>query len=413
MKKYSLIFDGNFWLIKTFNICQRIKQGKGMNFINNPEEDKQFLLWKLAVDFAAEIRRFSDVTHQVVYCVDYSSWRKQVQTDQDYKGNRVQSTDIDWNAVFEVHTEFIEALKQLGVVTSKIRYAEADDLIYGWTSYLNQLGENAIIISGDNDLLQLIQYDKTDNVSTIYYNKFDKNLHAFQGFEEWVNIEEKSDVTDIFNMNTSIFDNVKTDFKNILKREKIKIEEINTNDFVFKKILKGDGGDNVSSLYTKIKETKRGPQCYTVTEKQSTEILQKFKAQNFSVKQHHFFDDKYITQICDITKTHLKIEDKSIDELIEKWKLNRNLMMLHKNCIPVDIFEAMMADIESKIKNKISPILLDSLVKKEEILKKTTYKSDLNPNDTSLLKNVKVNTEVKIDNDNKSFNDSFWNELLS
>jgi hypothetical protein len=48
MKKFSLVFDANFWLMKTFNICQKIKQGKGMNFINEPEEDKQFLLWKLA-----------------------------------------------------------------------------------------------------------------------------------------------------------------------------------------------------------------------------------------------------------------------------------------------------------------------------------------------------------------------------
>jgi hypothetical protein len=34
-------------------------------------------------------------------------------------------------------------------------------------------------------------------------------------------------------------------------------------------------------------------------------------------------------------------------------------------------------------------------------------------NDTSLLKNVKVNTDVKIENAEGSFDDSFWNKLLS
>lgn len=258
MKKNTLVFDANFWLFKTFSICQRIKQGKGMNFIDEPEEDKQFLLWKLSVDFAAEVRRFSEITDQVVYCVDYSSWRKQLKNDQDYKGNRVQSTNIDWNAVFDTHNEFIEAIKKFNVVVSVIKSAEADDLIYGWSSYLNQIGENVIIISGDNDLLQLVQYDKTNDVSTIYYNKFDKNIHAFIGFEGWLNIEEKSNTTDIFNLGSSIFGNTKSNLKDLIKRENIKISEINTNEFVFKKILKGDSGDNVSALYTKIKDTKKG-----------------------------------------------------------------------------------------------------------------------------------------------------------
>ena len=387
--------------------------GKGMNFIHDPEADKQFLLWKLAVDFAAEMRRFSDITNRIVYCVDYSSWRKQVITDQDYKGNRVQSTDIDWNAIFEVHNEFIEALKGFGIIVSKIKSAEADDLIYGWTSYLNQQEENAIIISGDNDLLQLIHFNSTDNTNTIYYNKFDKNLYAFTDFEKWLNKEDIAEVIDIFSMGISTFDTVKTDLRNLIKREKIKIEEINTNDFIFKKILRGDGGDNVSSLYTKIKETKRGPQKYTITEKQSKEIMEKFKSINFSVKHHHLFDDAFITQICEITKAHIKIDDKTLEELIEKWKMNRNLMMLHKNCIPSDLFDQILGDIESKINNKISPIVMANLIKKEEILKKTSYNNDINPNDTNLLKTVKSDSTVKIESSQNTFDDKFWNDLLS
>lgn len=412
MKRYSLLFDASFWLFKTFHVCQRMKMGKGMDFINDPEADKQLLLWKLSVDFAAEIRRFRDVTNQIVYCMDYSSWRKQMTTDQDYKGNRVQSTNVDWTAVFAIHEEFITAIKKMGVITSKVKNAEADDLIFGWSSYLNQMGQNAIIISGDNDFLQLINYDKNLDVNTVYYNKFDKNLHVFPGFSNWLKIEDSGDIADIFNLGAQSLDTVKSDLTSLIQKEKIKINEIHTNDFLFKKILKGDDGDNVSPLYVKIKETKRGPQRYVITDKQADDILAKFRGLNFSVKQHHFFTDEFIKLICELTKTHLNIQDKSNAELVAKWKMNRDLMFLHKNCLPTDIFDAIMDDIEHKINLKISAVHLDPMIRKEEILKLTTYQSDLNPNDTSILKNVKPITPVNITDTQSSFDDSYWSELL-
>jgi len=76
--KYTLIFDGNFWLHKTYFIGQKIKTGKPFNFIDEPEADRNLLLWKLSVDFSAEIRRFEGVVNRIVYTVDSSSWRKKI-----------------------------------------------------------------------------------------------------------------------------------------------------------------------------------------------------------------------------------------------------------------------------------------------------------------------------------------------
>ena len=99
--KYTLIFDGNFWLHKTYFIGQKIKTGKPFNFIDEPDADKNLLLWKLSTDFAAEIKRFEGVVNRIVYTVDSSSWRKKF-LDTAYKANRVKSESINWNEIYNV-----------------------------------------------------------------------------------------------------------------------------------------------------------------------------------------------------------------------------------------------------------------------------------------------------------------------
>lgn len=89
-------------------------------------------------------------------------------------------------------------------------------------------------------------------------------------------------------------------------------------------------------------------------------------------------------------------------------------MMLHKKCIPTNIMDQILDDIEQKSNIKLSSNNLNNLTKKEEILKQTSYKSDLNPYDVSVLKNIK-NTDtnnVVLDKEQGSFDDSFWNNFL-
>jgi hypothetical protein len=59
--KYTLIFDANFWLHKTYFIGQKIKQGKPFNFIDEPEADKNLLLWKLSVDLKCNNKSFQKI----------------------------------------------------------------------------------------------------------------------------------------------------------------------------------------------------------------------------------------------------------------------------------------------------------------------------------------------------------------
>jgi 5'-3' exonuclease len=412
--KYTLIFDGNFWLHKTYFIGQKIKTGKPFNFIDEPEADKNLLLWKLSVDFSAEIRRFEGIVNRIVYTVDSSSWRKKF-LDQQYKANRVKSTSIDWNAIYEVHNEFIKSLESLGVIVNRVHQAEADDLIFAWSSHLNQNGQNAIIISGDNDLLQLVNKDNSSGANTIYYNKFDKDMHVFTGFDQWLNQEEFKTTNDIFDLPVDLLSNTKQQLRDIVKENKMKHQEVNVNEFMFRKILVGDSGDNVPPLHTVVKETKRGPITYKVTDKHVSEIANRFKEDKPYINQSHFFSHDHIHNICSIAKDVIKI-DKSVEEIYERWITNRDLVFLHKNCIPSEVIDAMFNKIEEKT-SSLSASEIHKILDKEMILSGTSYTKEKKTefNESGLFNSIGVEKtkDVKINESPKgSFDDGFWNDLL-
>ena len=417
--KYTILADGNFFLHKTVHIGQKIKTGKPFNFIDEPEVDKNLLLWKLSVDFAAEIKRFEGITERIVYCIDSSSWRKAYHPQAEYKANRVKTNEINWNLIYSVHQEFANALKDLGIIVSQVKSSEADDLIFAWSSHLNQIGKNAMVISGDNDLLQLVNNDISSGANTIYYNKFDKNLHVFPHFSKWIDAEEAP--IDIFNMPTDLVSNTKTHLKSIIKSNKMKQDEINVNEFIFRKILVGDSGDNVSPLYEKVKVDAKGKErTFRVTDKNAADILDEFKADKVFINQSHFFNEEYIRNICEIATRVIKI-DRSIDETITKWKLNRDLVFLHKKCIPETVLSDMFDAIENKTKFHLSGVELHNIMSKDMILSKTTYTKEKAEsfNESGLFKTAmpkidpKVKGEVVITSTpSKGFDDSFMKDLL-
>jgi hypothetical protein len=214
--------------------------------------------------------------------------------------------------------------------------------------------------------------------------------------------------------------NVKQNLRDIVRTNKMKIDEVNTLEFVFKKILIGDSGDNVSPLDVKIKETKKGPVTYRVTDNHARLILDEFKNDKVFVNQSHFFQEEFIEEICTIAKRIIKI-DKPIEEIVTKWKQNRDLVFLHKRCIPERINGVMFEDIEKKWSKSLSGASVHGIQDKDAILRGTTYTKE-KANDFSesgLFKSVmpkadpKVNAEVVVTKTAaEGFNDNFWNDLV-
>ena len=412
--KYTLVFDGNFFLHRIYFVGQKIKTGKPFNFIDELDADKNLLLWKLSIDFASEIKRFEGVINRVVYTVDSSSWRKKY-LDSQYKANRVKSESINWNEIYNVHTEFVNALEKQGVTVSRIQQAEADDLIFAWTSFLNQQGQNCIIISGDNDLLQLVNHDTSSSANTIYYNKFDKDLHVFPKFQSWLDIEEHATTNDIFNLPVDLITNTKQNLRDVIKTNKMKSHEVNVMEFLFRKILIGDAGDNVPPLHTKVKETKRGPITYRVTDNHANEILSRFKDDKPFINQSHLFTEEHINRICSIAKDVIKIE-LPVEQVEERWKINRDLVYLHINCIPKEVTDSMFSSIELKYKKVLSTTDINSISNKDKILEKTTYTKEKKTefNESGLFRPISESkSDVKIiESTDSGFDQGFWDNLL-
>ena len=356
MRRYTLIVDGNYFLHKTFFISGKIKSKKDgpLNFIDDPQKDSDLLAWKLATDFAYEVKRFAPILDGIVYCIDSSSWRKdfypesnslQSAESQEYKGHRKKDNTINWKLIYELHDKFAESLKALGCTVSRVSGAEADDLIFAWSSYLNMNNRNALIFSGDNDLIQLVCNNEANGTNTLFYNKFSKSIYSFEGFTEWLS-ETNMDSIDIFNQPLDLTSNTKLALQNVVKG--IAIKETNVNEFIFRKILMGDAGDNVSPLYQTIKKGKDGKQrVYNITDSKANQILEDYEKNNGPIDQTTFFSNDSIVEICKIAKNNLRILDKNISQLVERYETNRNLMFLHQRAIPSAIMEAMLTNIET------------------------------------------------------------------
>ena len=332
MRRYTLVVDGNYFLHKTFFISGKIKSRKGapLNFIDEPEKDADLLAYKLATDFAYEVKRFSPILDGVVYCIDSSSWRKDFYPEsnalksaesQQYKGHRKRDNTINWKAIYDLHDKF------------------------SWSSYLNMNNRNALIFSGDNDLIQLVCNNESNGTNTLYYNKFSKSVYTFEGFTEWLK-ETNMDSVDIFNQPLDLTSNTKLALQNVVRG--IDIRETNVSEFVFRKILMGDAGDNVSPLHQTIKKGKDGKRrVYNITDKKANQILQDYEEKNGQINESTFFNIDSITEICKIAKANLRILDKSISQLVERYEVNRNLMFLHQKAIPNAIMDAMLLSIEN------------------------------------------------------------------
>jgi 5'-3' exonuclease len=230
---------------------------KQYSFDNQVELDQ--LMRKVSTDVSQVIRVINP--SRVIFALDSKSWRKDISIDENdgYKAQRTKSAYINWDKVFKIMGEFADILETNGFIVSKFDRAEADDLIALWKQELlfNQK-QHIIIISADEDVRQLIQsYPLTSGkfVFCTVFNPFLQGKNASKKlfvpekyWDEWI---LDADPGDFFNRG---IDADKEDFKRILNEPKTKLEKINGEKIVLRKIFCGDDGDNVPAIYTWIND---------------------------------------------------------------------------------------------------------------------------------------------------------------
>ena len=322
---------------------------------------------KLAMDFAYEFRIWSQISNRFVFTLDANSWRKDF--NKTYKANRIQKNDINWDNVWTTINDFSEILKSHGIIVNRINGTEGDDLMFAWSSYLNSKDENVILWTGDSDLHQLVSYNRSNNAYTLCYGSVKSTLYVYPGFERWLN-EEKQDA-DIFNIGVLHKDAIKDSLLNMIRTNKWKLEPIFCDEYVFKKILMGDSGDNVKSVIEIKKMTKTGKErTYRITDKKATLILNKFKEVHRRMSIIYLFDDTYLDDIINIVMEVVQ-SDSTYAEIKNALQDNISLILLHRKTIPDVIYEEMLNEVElSYLKRQA---LQESLQSKDTILRHSKY----------------------------------------
>ena len=369
--KHTLLIDGNYFVFSRLFVLPKPKQGK---LLEDDKQRAQFMR-KLAIDFASEMRKLKMFVDDVVLAVDSKSWRKDLFPESDYKGTRKQNQTVDWPSVYAVYEEFQKVVASKGVTVHQIQGAEADDVIFGWSTMLNARGKSCIVWTGDRDLIQLVNYSNTNDAHTIWYYNTKKTLYAYKGFSSDMTTSATAEISNddtLFNMGgqSMLRDTYQNDIMDWVNANKVKIEEIDCDEFIFKKILVGDKSDNIQSVVTWQKEMKTGKlRNYSITDKTADVIWKQYIKEYKDFTIDFLFSSESKDVLSDII--YRVIGHSSLTLIKSNLTTNIALMLLHNKTIPDPIqkaiYGAIEKDWEGAIENK------DSIMEMDKILEGTDW----------------------------------------
>lgn len=368
--KHTLLIDGNYFLHSRLFVLPR---KKGQKLLENFDSQSQ-LMRKLCIDFASEVRKMRPFIDQIVVAVDAKSWRKDLFPEAEYKGTRTHDDSVDWSAVFDVYKEFQNVLAKRGVVVHQINGAEADDVLFGWSTQLNNEGRNCIVWTGDRDLIQLVNYNNATDAYTLWYYNSKRTLLAFEGFSDILTEDTQDDYSNedlLFDMSAGLSASglSKKELRTWIDKNKVNVQEVNCDDFIFTKILQGDKSDNIASVVTWSKSTKSGKTInYSITERQANKILDQFKKEEGNFTIDLFFNKDCVDKIVDII--YRVVGKSNQTDIRVRFNQNLDLMLLHFNTIPDPIQKDIYKNVETDF---ITIPDLPVLNKMETILENTKW----------------------------------------
>ena len=317
--KCTLLVDGNWLLQSRFPMI-----GRGFEK-DTPDVAKEQSMKELKELMARSINvvlnRFP-VIDNIVMISDGGSWRKQLPVpkslkDITYKGNRTQAKEIDWNYIYKALNQLTKRCKEIGITTVSHPMIEGDDWIWYWSRRLNAEGTNCIIWSSDNDLKQLTQINHETNSFTVWYN--DRN-----GLFMPEEINKPIDLFDFF-----LHPEYNSPVLETLKRTCKQSDFINPCDIVMSKVICGDSGDNIKSVF----RYEKNGRVYRISEKEWETIKEDMDIKNLNDFINHVED------IVNVIVNHKKYKsyNPSYDDIKEMIEYNIKLVWLHESVIPETI----------------------------------------------------------------------------
>jgi 5'-3' exonuclease len=279
-----------------------------------------------------------------ILCFDNKTWRKSYYNL--YKAHREYDDAVNWEAYFKFVEDYCEKINSIHKINvSKIEGGEADDLLYLWSKKLNSSGYDCVIVSEDKDLLQLVRNTSKNNFTIVYNNSF-KNPKVYK--HPNTNLKDTDVEFSIFNASDALI-NSRSLIKWILQEADV-IEDINIENYILKKILIGDDGDNVPSVWSW--EVKNGKKR-RVTPSIADKIVSNYLTINEKPLYYLFNDfDFFKTSLADSIKFVLgiKLDTEELKNCIER---NCKLMCLHHNFMPKSILKEFQRTYDESVIGKI------------------------------------------------------------
>lgn len=252
--KVNVIIDLNL----LFHRWVHYLSAKNPNFLSDGK-DKLKLVKGVHSSLNADVNRYKHYVDRVILTVDskFDSWRKFAvikEKQSFYKEKREKDYDFDYKVFLDTMNAYCKIMSEKGIYVIDVDNAEGDDLCYAISNVLYQQGHSSIIITSDSDIRQLIKSDKSKFVF-IFDSFMDKKIHYVDRYIELGEntvISTSETVSDEFN---GIFDepaaketfNADQILNDIYDQSKI----VDPNLVKFCKMLAGDKGDNVPSVYYK------------------------------------------------------------------------------------------------------------------------------------------------------------------
>lgn len=212
MKSINVVFDGNYLVHKTFSVIRSYNpNAETADELFKDTKIKGVFLRKMIIDACAALNKIKVPIKKVVWVFDTTSWRYGIHPD--YKHKLSKPREDDYTQVFEVMEKMIDKLTKVGFMVNRVQGMEGDDLLYFWSQMFENMDQDALLITGDGDMHQLV----SDNISIFNNNSKNLNLYA-------------------------------TTELDLIDSPEIKINIVDAKRVVIRKILLGDGGDNVPSV---------------------------------------------------------------------------------------------------------------------------------------------------------------------
>ena len=363
----SVICDANYIFHKTFGVFTGFGVKNPGDVLSSDAERNMFIK-KVITDLCYSLNQIPNIK-RIVFCKDSRSWRKDFKiTRSVYKESRIKEEGVDWGSFFRLLEEFSEYLEENGFIYSAYKGAEGDDLIWAWSEYLTDLDETVIVISGDKDMHQLVNYTDKSWVGIWNSNSKNNKLIVSDNWKE--TIEEE----------TSIFDVNPISGSNDSKMDKLlsscTLEKIDTKEYIFKKILMGDKKDDVPGVFPYL--TKNGKNS-NIAEGKANKIWELYSDSDWKKYDMEYLWDNedFLEWISGLSLRLISQTDNSEnrDKFKKFYNENARLVWLNHKSIPRNMVEGLRSHVREKINMDRLPLNIN----KKEMIDNSPWANDSNP----------------------------------